>query len=320
MSSPRKFYAFAFMLCCLSCTIIEDTDILTSDQLDDLKLTAIDIVQETSARNSSSTIRIMKDSAMNLSTSNGTITRYVEMEMDGFTAGKLKFRSGVTGTITLYQSYLSDGRPHTFGIVKNNVIVELHRYRYGTNNRLNVINFFLGEDNLVYHDSMVYNSDGNISSMIREAPGDPAMNVTITMEYGGGNPVTVSRVRAGSLELQQSNGNCPNNSQQQNCIAYFRSIAGQGGNNGNMTVVIKNDHGISLLNEVSIEDFRMDNGNTGQESDAYFFHPLMINKQDLALGEDLMSIYMVDWWDPRSYTTGSAIQHERVRFKYNYGL
>jgi hypothetical protein len=320
MPSLRKFHTTAFALCCLSCTIIEDNDILTSDQLDDLKLTAIDIIQETAAKNSTSTIRIVTDSAMNLSTSYGTVTRYVEMEMDGFTSGKLKFRSGVTGKITLYQTYLSGGRPNTFGIIKNDVIVELYRYRYSTNNQLKRINFFLGEDDLIYSDSMIYNSTGNISSMVREAPTEPGMNGTITMEYGGGNPVTVSRVRVGSLQFDQNNGNCPNNSSLQSCISYYRIINGQSGNNGSTSVMIKNDRGISLLNEVSIEDIRFDNGTTGQEADSYFFHPIMLNKQELELGDDLMSIYMIDWWDPQSYITGSPIQNERVRFKYNYGL
>jgi hypothetical protein len=324
MPSLRKFYAFAFMLCCLSCTIIEDSDIMEESELDALKLIGIDIVQGTTGEETTTaSFAITDDQEVNMTTVNGTVTRVVDFEIDNFTSSKMKFRSGLTGDLNGYIFYLNDGRPHTFAVGKGTIVHELYRFKYNTAKKLIRITTFSGEDEILTSDSLLYNTEGYITSLVRQAYTEGGFSGTISMEYIGQDEfVSLSEVKIGSVEYQQqSNGGCPNNTPQNNCTSFSRFIPGQGG--GDVRVVIINVDGIGLQDEFSLQDNRINvQSYQNREPDTYYFHPMMLLKENLDKGDDLMSIYIVDWWSIGASLTsggGSGVD-EYVKFKFIYGL
>lgn len=302
-----------------SCSIIDDSDITSEEEFKKLKVKSIDIVQQTATKSSTSTIQVTLDTTVNISSVNGTLTRYVEMSLNNFSSSKLKFASGTTSSkLTMFEYFLSDGRPHSFGIMKDTVL-ELYRFRYNDQKKLMRINFFLGEGRLVNSDSIVYNNSGRIGSIVRKAYEDASKNGTLTVSYGGGFTVSISQFALGSYQYQQTGGSCPNGGVSGACSGYMRTNTGGGGNAPQVTL---KKVGVQLTEEVSLEDIRNNGNGGGREPDSYYFHPLLLLQESFTNGNDLAVIYLIDWWSIGAQTgsSTSSTQDERVTFKFNYAL
>ncbi len=318
MKSACSRFVVTVFLC--SCSIIDDSDITTLEQFNKLSVSSIDIIQVTATKTLTSTIEITLDTSVTIATPNGTVTRYVEMALNNFISTKLKFASGTTSNKLVFtENFLSDGRPFTFSIRKDTTVLELYRFRYNDQKKINRINFFLGPERLVYSDSIIYNGSGKISSIVRKAYEDGSKNGTMTIEYGPGSPATITRTALGNYQFQQITGSCPDGGANYNCNGYMRSNTGGGGSSPQITL---KSTGVRQLEEISIEDIRNNGNGGGREPDVYYFHPLVLLKNNFSLGDDLAVIYLIDWWSvgAQSSSTNQPNKDERVTFKFNYEL
>jgi hypothetical protein len=323
--SMARITFFVFLIV-TSCTIIEDSDITSKEELAQLKLKSVDIVQETASGTTTLAAKVTTDEEVSIPVPNGVITRTVWMDWPAFGNKKLKLKGGYTGAIKTYVSYLSNGLPYTFSIYDKDttVLLELYRFRYSSNGKLSNIltNVPYVEGGAVTsRDTLIYANSSHpteLTSIIRNPKSTP---ITFALVSSGGS------VYSNSWTFDFQGNRYAKNCQQPDCGGTW------GGNydvfptsNGFPTGVMN----LSSFEKdyLSIEDFNtIDQNFCGGSTcsawiDTFYFHPLMVLKDDFVFadqadwGEMLLFIYMVDWWKP----TGGQVSttNEKVMLNFNY--
>lgn len=311
------------ILLLFSCTIIKDGDILTMDQFDNLHLQSIDIIQQKGGNSGpgipsdskSVTATISKVDQINITSPFGNITRFVKIDFPTVSDLVFEFRSKPNSAATLEQYFLSDGRPYSFEVLKSSASLELYKFGYDNTKRLNKLVFYLGKT-LISDDTLIYDNTGkNITRIVRRSP-DPLKAGTITIQYvEGGSTNSIREFKPGFQIYSYSNagttGGCPSNSNSSlsPCAEFRRS---DGTQTGNWPMKIVESLGITgntkKLREITFDGF---------SGTRYYFHPLMILTNDFPLGKELMTIYMMDWWNPQAGDPGGMSQ---LKYKFSYGL
>ncbi len=307
------FFAFIF-----SCTIIEDSDITSQEELDNLRFVSIEIKQDTNTGSSTAVAKVTTDSVVDILLTTpsftGTLTRTLWMDWPALgSSSKLKLKSGVTTTFKSYASFLESGKPWTFYLFDNDSTVsDQVRFRYDVNERLNRIISIPYLDYLdTLRDELIYDASGNLTSIERKCNSNPSKAGTFT--FGGQNN-NVGFTFQG--------------------MRYENACQGDGcGSNwgGNYHVLGADNFPTGVMNlttfqreYLSMQDFNSINqsncGSTGCDAwiDTFYFHPLMLLKDQLEIGDDLLFIYMVDWWQPVS--AQESTNNEKVTFSFDYDL
>lgn len=319
-----RFLSFIFIAFVFSCTIIEDGDITSQEELDNLKLLSIEINQETVSSNTTSTATVTSTASVNIPVSappfSGTVTKLIRMDWPAFSAtSKLKLRSGDVTPFKSYTSYLSSGQPYTFYLFhlsgSDTIIFEMYRFRYDANGRLSTIitnaPYIDGgpptsKDTLIYGNS---NNASELTNIIRNpspspfalfSTGDSIFQTSWTFDFQG----------------KRYTQNC----QKQDCGGSW---------GGNYNVLGTNGFPSGVMNltstqraYLSIEDFNnIDQSKCNSNPcpgwiDTFYFHPLMMLKDNFEIGDDLLFIYMVDWW--QTPATQVSVNNEKVTFTFNY--
>lgn len=309
----------------ISCTIVEDTDIKTPQEFKSLPLKSIEINQETTKGKKSTLILPLYDSVQNFTDPNtgAKIVRKVGYSMTDFGNLKMKLRSGTSGNAEIFIYYKTGDYPYTFGILKGDSIVELYRFRYDGNNKLNKIVTFINPiDNLprtvFTSDTLIYTS-ATISSIVRKSPIDPSKEATINIQYGGsGNFMSVSNFTYLSFQYQQSQGNCPNNANADVCAGYF-AMPTQGGGGSNSSYTLSAAVMIDRLIQLRLLDYKFSSG-SNRDYDTYYFHPLLLMRDQFSQGGFLSIFYCIDWFVPGPVLNNTNFsQDESVSINFNYG-
>ena len=251
----------------VSCTIIEDKDITSQAELKKVKLTSIDIVQDTHGGSKTIRAKLVEDTTFTISTTpDGVINRYVEWSVPALPNLKLKYRSPITTSHKYYQYYLSNGNLYTFGVQKDTVFAEVYRFRYDASGRMNKVITFINPDlssnatiDLVSNDTLYYNASGKIEKITRRlASGSmsdfiPSYNNRVTgFTFSGKNYDGNS----------QGSGNCPNGGSGPDLCG---SLSTQGLSNPNANISgpyvnYYDQEQIGLLSSFRLEDARYNNG------------------------------------------------------------
>lgn len=324
-----RLLSFIFSAFVFSCTIIEDSDITSQEELDNLKLKSIEIKEETTSGTKTSVVKLLYDSIQDfIDTSTGArILRRQRFSMPSLSS-KLRLRSGTSSNTEFTITYLEGGKPYTFAIFKGDSLVERYRFRYNnytSSGKLNKIVTFLNPvDNLPYltqtSDTLIFDTSGELTNngIERRSP-DPAKTGTFAFEYRTDN----TRYYIGKVTFKGTNYENP--CQGGGCPSY-------GGNYHAQAVLSNGGFGqpIGVLNvtdfqraNLSIQDRNHDLAQYGCPTciryiDTFYFHPLLLLKDELELGDELMFIYMVDWWQPISSV--ESPNDEKVTFSFKYGL
>lgn len=323
-NSPISRFLFsAGLTMAFSCTIITDKDITSTAQLSKLmsklKWKGLEIKQETSKGNSTVSAQVLYDSTVNIvDPATGTrINRRVRFSL-GAMGPKLKLRSGTTAKTEFTLSYKEGNQPYTFVIYQGDSAVEIYRFRYDASNRLYRIMTFLNPVDgrpfiLATRDSIGYDASFKPVSIIRRSPSQPG---TITLTY---NNSTLQQIGFKGTNYTQSGGNCRQGVSTPTCGGFSTN------SNAQVHYQFHISNGIS--NQVLIQDVREPIGGgvcpaCDREPATFYFHPLMLVKDQLPFGADLLLAYMGDWWvlgaataDPNQRRT-----NEVVTFNFLYGL
>lgn len=313
------FFAFIF-----SCTLIEDSDITSQEELDNLIFSSIEIKQVTGGGTNTSVANLTKDSVVNISVVDGgvnrTINRTLWMDWPALGANsKLKLKSGVTTGFKSYTSFLDSGQPWTFFLFDNDTTLsDQYRFRYDVNGRLRRI---ITVESLDYLDTLwddfIYDTGGRLTSIERTS-NNPAKEGTFTgMIYNTSN----SSEYLGKFIFQGMEFEIP--CQGSGCGSYW------GGNYHVESVATQFPLGVMNLTSfqresLGIQDFNdIDQsfcGGSGCDAwiDTFYLHPMMMLKDNFDMGNDLLFIYMVDWWQP--VTTQESTNNEKVTFTFKYDL
>lgn len=300
-----------------SCSIIEDSDITSKKEFDDLVISSIDIIQETSLGKTSITGTVTSDEEVNIVVPNGVIKRIVWMDWPSFGNKKLKLRSGYTAAIKTYTSYLSNGLPYTFTIYSKDttMIVELYRFRYDETGKLDRIGamapFIEGQENNTV-DRMIYDAKGELTSIERTSPDGTKPEGAIAIQEGAIN--SLQNFNFGNISVQKVIGADEE---------YYKANNNSFSNDGKIQLFELEDE-LTLIDRNNVND----DCQCSKWVDTFYFHPLMLVKDDVVqknykqmgidfeLGSALLKLYMVDWWEATSNI--ETQKDEKVSFKFKY--
>jgi hypothetical protein len=302
------FFAFIF-----SCTIIEDGDITSQEEIDNLVFNSIEIEQQANGGTSTSTAKVTSDAVINIPvTDNGinrTITRQLWMDWPALeTNSKLKLKSGVTSVFKSYASFLDSGKPWTFYLFDSDTTISDQLcFRYDADGRLRRIITVQSLDYLdTLWDDMVYDTGGKLTSIERSST-NPSKAGTFTLGFWEANSNHEKITESSFLGMTYANS-------YEN--SYYAFPSGGASNNSILDIIDVQKRSLSLL------DRNNNSNNSGCQCnkwiDTFYFHPLMILKDQFELGDELLFIYMVDWWQPISSV--ESPNNEKVTFTFRYDL
>lgn len=314
-----RWLPYLFLILC-GCTIIEDSDIVSDVQLDELELISFTI-KEVTSDNRSVQATLLADSAVNISVGDGSfITRIAWYSLPKWNSVAMKFRSGAQSALSIYNSFLSDGKPFTFVLYDGDSAVEIYQFRY-LNGKLNkIITTINPVDNLPFtvrtNDSIVYNGS-DISSIIRRSP-DLAMRGTFSdisyMTFGGTSDKMISSAKFGGWEFHLGQDNCPGNAGI-SCATVNSTYYNNTGNlNASYTI-----RSVSIVNsdvELTIEKSNFNNCCRGL--DTIYFHPLMFWRSRVQLGASLLPLYIIDWLVLGAPDNNEPFQPTSIDFQFSY--
>ncbi len=315
----------------LACTIIEDSDIKDASQFANKKIKSIDVEQQTTKGSKSSQIKLLFDSVKNIvdPATGVKVVRRQGYSLQDLGNLKMKLRSGTTGNTEFFISYKEGEKPYTFSILKGDSIVEVIRFRYDANNRLNKIVTIINPiDNqpakIFTSDTLIYLSS-EISRIIRRSS-DPAQEATIDILYGGdANFRTISQFSYLGFRYSQGGGACPQGNNSQTCSGYALqpSSGNQPSGSENQTqFAIVTSFQFNQLVKIQLADVKINAGPSGsRDYGTFYFNPLMIFRDEFSEGKILLGIYSIDWFVPGPVLTSTNFtQNETVNFNFNYGF
>jgi hypothetical protein len=318
-----------------SCTIIEDSDITSQLELDNLRFTSIEMKIGKSSGTTTATATVTVDSAVNISVVGGILNRTLWMDWPAL-GDKLKLKGGFSGEFKSYTSYLESGKPWTFYLFDSDTtILEVYNFRYDGMGRLsNIITRvpYVQGGPATSNDTLIYGSQNNlaeITSIIRRSSGtSQSFNLAST----GGSIFS----SGWSFDFQ---GNTYSKAcQGSGCQAYYGGNYSVGPTIGGQQ--IGQPTGVLNITDFYNEGLIIQDRNHSLDQygcmscvrsiDTFYFHPLMLLKDQLVfndlsypghrfrLGDILLFIYMVDWWRPVS--AQETTKDETVTFSFRYDL
>jgi hypothetical protein len=314
-----------------ACSIVDDNAITSQEGLKKLKLTGFTIDQQTNKAGKKVTARVISDSTVNITDTNtGTkINRVAILKMPSLGHSKMKLRSGTTADVDMSITYTSSTKPYTMAIYLKDSAVEVYRFRYDATGRLvKIVTIIDPVDNLpelvTTIDTLIYTTVGDMKDIdvIQRKLPNGSLEATIDPFYGGGNPQSLSNFNYKGLQYQQMNqgpGNCNSGT---GCGYYSISPSGQGGGSGQSQFSYRVTESFNSMNQFQLEDRKNNNGGSCcRDFDTYYFHPLMVLRNQISKGDYLLLIYMMDWWVPGTPLTNSVSgDNETVTIDFSYGL
>lgn len=324
----RKYLSVISILTAGSCTIIEDADITDAAEFEKIKLKSIVLNQDTNKGKKSTNITLLYDSAVSV-VDPGTGSVVVRKMMFNFQNPgnlKVKLSSGSTAELQLYISYLSGNKPYTTILYAKDSAIEIYRFRYNTAGKVDrIITTINPVDNkpFVRHtrDSLIY-TGSNVTSIIRMSP-DAALMANIAIGYGGsGSTQSVSNFTYGAFNYNQINGNCPDDSDPNACTGYKIQFTGTGNGSDASYYTIKVSDDNNTISQLYLEDAKIQGGQiSGRDYDTYYFHPLMILRDQVPQGQYLLVIYAIDWLLPGpTLSQTNFTRNDFVTFDFVYGF
>jgi len=320
------FFAFIF-----SCTILEDSDITSQEELDGLQYVSVEIKQQTSSGTSTLLAKVTSEKEVNITVAGGTLTKTLYMDWPALgTNSKLKLRGGTTSAVRSYTSFLESGKPWTFYLFSSDsdsTLLELYSFRYNSSGRLsNIISRvpYVLNGPATSNDTLIYDTNGRLSGITRKYPETGTTAAFSSFEY----QTTDNSYKLNQFVFQGMNYQIP-------CKGSGCTSTNWGGNYhvSPGTSPFSNNFPTGVMNlstfkgeNLSMQDFndigdRCSGGGGGSCPawiDTFYFHPLMILKDRFSDGNDLLFIYMIDWWIPS--TPQASTTNEKVTMSFNYDL
>lgn len=309
-----------------SCSIIEDSDIQTQEQLDELTFAGFKIEQSRSGQPAITSTLIDDEEVNILDEDFNKVVKRVKTFTAPEMTGKMKYRSGATGTNLRFEAtYLENDVPYTWRLMQGDSVIESYRFRYDENDTLfRIVTIIDPIDELpakvVTIDNINY-TNGLISSIDRESeiPGLAGTFSNFLMNTGGGDqPTTLSGFRFQSINIEAFQGNCSNNNY--NCRSYNTQYSGSGGFVPGINVGIKAVSALGKTSKVIVDD-SVNNGQCCRAADNYYFHPLMALQGLLNNGHLFLAIYLVDWVEPGEVLPSGgnqSVSGESITVNYLY--
>lgn len=305
-----KFRIGFWALLLVSCTIIEDSDITSPNDYSKLKLKGFEIKQSTNKGEQTSTAQITINAS-------GKIEKINWPALGDF---KFKFRTPISTSATSLLTYNSAGTLTTFDTQVGSQSVEKYDFLYNSAGQLiRLISSGTFANNIVStSDSLIYNTEGRLIKFERTfnfTIGPKTKQTINNFTYPNGTLSAFTYNNINEYMLVVGTGYCPNNKSSTACTRYQYT---EPGTNKTPYVRITHNQTGTIVNRTEFDNTGGCDG-CSLGGDAYNFHPLMLVSSVIIQGNDLLSVYMIDWWIPGNETIGISSKNESVSFNFLYG-
>jgi hypothetical protein len=323
-----RLLSFVLAAFIFSCTIIEDGDITSQAELDDLQYASLEIKQETASGTSTLLATVTSEKEVNITVAAGKLTRTVYTDWPALgTNSKLKLKGGTTTAVRSYTSFLESGKPWTFYFFSagtDSTIVELYSFRYNSSGRLsNVISRvpYVPGGPATSNDTLIYDNNGRLASITRKFPATGTTAAFTGFSYQNSD----NAYKVNQFVFQGMNYQIP--CQGSGCGSHwggnYHVSPGSNPNSSNFPTGVMN---LATFQReyLSMQDFNNINQSFCSGSgcsawiDTFYLHPFMILKDNFDEGDDFLFVYMVDWWKPS--TPQASTTNEKVTLSFNYDL
>lgn len=298
-----------------SCSILDDSDITTYDELNGLKLKGITFTQVLNGVTHSKGIPAI-DSTLNISFSLGKLTKQTKLtwgnvDVYGSTSSKFRFKSGATTNISVVNRYFDNGNLRSSWVYSGSTIREVYRLTYNSNGKIQAVSTTLYTDpndltkKTASYDSIFYDpgsGDKFFGFAVRSS--DASKSGVFTAEPISSNPCEVSWV----FKRSGNTGNPADDKEYDYCGSNNFYIY-PGGQSADFKSI-----GSDLLEEIYLGD-RVTDSDKKCCADVYYYHPVLF----LPVSINYKIMYAVDWWEDVTPTTPSN-KNESVRFSFLYEL
>jgi len=302
----------AFTVLFLSCTILEDTDVTTADELQKLKLTSIEITETLNGSTSTQTAKVTEEIINETLPNGATLTKRKTISWPSFANPKFQFRSGVTSDITLVSEYLVNGKIKFWRVKSAGTEYETYEFKYDAD----VLNFLVTtikdkstNQTIITNADLYFTKDLNFPQY-RNPIYDPKNNAS----FGGdaitpNNPCGFSFVWEYELECTTTTPpvcTFKNKKEYNYCEGnnfYIVTPAGAGGRIQFQVFQTK------LLEEVYLAESQSGGSCC---TDKFYYHPYLFMPGDVRI----KIMYAPDWWEEKTSFSGDIDQSVRLKFNY----
>ncbi|HEU5290840.1 MAG TPA: hypothetical protein VFU05_09375 [Cyclobacteriaceae bacterium] len=325
-----RLLSFILAAFIFSCTIIEDSDITSQQELDDLQYVSIGIEQETGSGTTTLLANVTSEKDVSITVPGGKLTKTLYVNWPALGANsKLKLRGGTTAAVRSYTSFLESGKPWTFYFFSSgtdSTILELYSFRYNSNGRLaSIISRvpYVAGGPATSNDTLIYRASGELESVTRKFPATGTSVAFSSLNYSGGSDNSFYLYKYIFQGLQYE-------------IPCNGSGCGSKWGGSHNAISLSNNFPVGVMNlttfereYLSMQDFNNINpslcsggGSNGCNAwiDTFYVHPLMILKDHFSDGDDYLFLYMVDWWKPSPTSPQASTSNEKVTIRFNYDL
>jgi len=312
-----RFSSLAILVLFISCSILEDSDVTSYDELYDLKLTGFTFTQV--LNNGTYTRGIpASDSTLNISFSLGKLTKQTKLtwgdvDVSSKTSSKFRFRSGALSNITIVNRYFDNGNLRSSLVYSGSTIREEYYFKYNSTGKIQALKRILYTDptnltiNTDSYDSIFYDpgSGGKLFGFaMRSSKNDATKRGVFVAEPISTNPCGLVWVfkRSANASL-----NIPAVDKEYDYCGPTNFYIYPGGQSADFHSL-----GSDLLEEVYIGD-RLTDTDKKCCSDIYYYHPVLF----LPVDTRYKLMYATDWWEEVTPTTPSN-KNESVQFNFLY--
>lgn len=314
-----KFSLLAILVLLISCSILEDSDITSYDELKDLKLNGITFTQILQTGTYTRGISAV-DSVLNISIPSGKLTKQTrlnwgDVDVSSKTPSKFRFRSGATSNITIVNQYFDNGNLRSSWVYEGSTIRELYYFSYNSDGKIQALYRILYTDpndltkKTASYDSILYDpgSGGKYYGFAtRGSPDDPTKRGVFVAEPISTNPCDLVWVFKRSANTSLG---IPAVDKEYDYCGPTNFYIYPGGQSADFKSI-----GTDLLEEVYIGD-RFTDSDKKCCSDIYYYHPILF----LPVALQYKNMYAIDWWEEVTPTTPSN-KNESVQFSFLYEL
>jgi hypothetical protein len=294
----------------LSCSILEDSDITSYDELKHLRLKGITFTQVLNSGTYTRGIPAI-DSVLNITFALGKLTKQTRLNWGNVDANsKFKFASGATSNISIVNRYFDNGNLRSSWVYSGSTIREMYYFTYNSNKTIQTLARTLYTDpndltkKTTSYDTIFYDSNSKFFGFAIRSSFDATKRGVFGIEPISTNPCDIVWVFKRSAN---ANLGIPATEKEYDYCGPTDFYIYPGGQSADFHSL-----GSDVLEEFYIGD-RMTDSDKKCCADRYYYHPILFLPVDFRY----KVMYAVDWWEEVTPTSSSP-KTESVQFTFLY--
>lgn len=303
-------FSFALVALFFSCSILNDSDISSYDELKNLKLKGITITQVLNSGTNTRGIPAT-DSTLDITFPLGKLTKQTRMNWGSVeTNSKFRFASGATSNISIVNRYFDNGNIRSSWVYSGSTIRELYYFTYNPNGTIQTLARTLYTDpndltkKTTSYDTIFYDSNSKFFGFAIRSSNEATKRGVFGIEPISTNPCEIVWVFRRSANAGLG---IPATEKEYDYCGPTNFYIYPGGQSADFHSL-----GSDVLEEVYMADRQTDSDKKCC-ADRYYYHPILFMPVDIRY----KVMFAVDWWEEVTPTSPTP-KTESVQFNFLY--